>query len=73
MISINSRTNSAVQVSSLPKDKILDLTKLKAFADDKIYVTQMFVFDGVENIIGKGENAAHQQGLSGKGLTLSSI
>ena len=27
-------------VNSLPKDKILDRSKLKAFADDKIHVTK---------------------------------
>ena len=31
-------------VNSLPNDKILDLTKLKAFADDKLNVTKMTVF-----------------------------
>ena len=38
---------------------ILDVTKLKAFADDKINEAQMMisVFDRVENIVGKGENA----------------
>ena len=35
------------------------MTKLKAIADDKIIVAQMMisVFDRVENIVGKGENA----------------
>ena len=43
----------------VPNDKILDVTKLKAFADDNINVAQMmiFVFDRVENIVGKGEDA----------------
>ena len=42
-----------------PYDKILDHTKLKAFADDKLNVTKMIisVFDRVENIVGKGEIA----------------
>ena len=42
-----------------PNDKILDLTKLKAFADDKLNLTKviMSVFDRVENIVGKGEIA----------------
>ena len=42
-----------------PHDKILDQTKLKAFADDKLNVTKMIipVFDIVENIVGKGEIA----------------
>ena len=40
-------------------NKILDQTKLKAFADDKLNVTKMIVsvFERVENIVGKGEIA----------------
>ena len=40
-------------------DKILDQTKLRAFADNKLNVTKMIisVFDRVENIVGKGEIA----------------
>ena len=51
--------------NSLPNDKILDMTKLKAFADDRINEAQMMisVFDGVENIVGKGENAGNQHFL----------
>ena len=42
----------------LPNNKILDKSKLKAFADDKIEFDEImiFVFDRVENIVGKGEN-----------------
>ena len=42
-----------------PQDKILDQTKLKAFADDKLKTTKMIisVLDRVENIVGKGEIA----------------
>ena len=42
-----------------PHDKILDQTKLKPFADDKLNVTKMIisVFDRVENIVRKGEIA----------------
>ena len=42
---------------TLPNDKILDLTKLKAFAEDIINATWMlcFVFDRVENIVENGE------------------
>ena len=38
---------------------------MKAFADDKINTAQMMisVFDGVENIVGKGENAGYQHFL----------
>ena len=41
---------------------MLDVTKLKAFADKKLNVTQMMisVFDRVENTVGKGENASYQ-------------
>ena len=40
-------------------DKILDPTKLKAFVDDKLNVTKMiiYVFDRLENIVGKREIA----------------
>ena len=49
----------------LPNDKILDLSKLKAFADNKINVTQKgkFALGWLENIVGKGENACHQHFL----------
>ena len=42
-----------------PHDKILDQTKLKAFADERFNVTKMIisVFDRVKNIVGKGEIA----------------
>ena len=54
-----------VTLNSLPNAKILDVTKLKAFADDKINVAQMTisVFDMVDNIAGKGENAGNQHFL----------
>ena len=37
----------------LTSDKILVLTKLKAFADDKFYVSKIIisVFDRVENVV----------------------
>ena len=52
-------------INSLPNDKILDMTKLKAFADHRINVAQMIIssFDRVENIVGKGENAGYQHFL----------
>ena len=51
--------------NSLPNDKILDSSKLKAFEDDKINVNQNLKFDmgWVENIVGKGENAGYQHFL----------
>ena len=47
--------------NALPNDKILDLSKFKAFADHKLNVTQKmkFVSSRVENIVGKGENAGY--------------
>ena len=44
--------------------KILDWSKLKAFADDKIDVALMIsLSDRVENTVGKGENAGYQHFL----------
>ena len=42
----------------LPKDKILNMTKLKAFADDKSNAAKIAnsLCDRVENTVGKGEN-----------------
>ena len=52
-------------IISLPNNKIWSLTKLKAFTDDKLNVAKMMIslFDRVENIVGKGENAGHQHFL----------
>ena len=49
----------------LPDNKILDWSKLKAFADDQSNVTQNIkvVFHGIENIVGKEENAGYQHFL----------
>ena len=40
---------------------MLDLSKLKAFADNKLNVTKMVisVWNRAENIVGKGENAGN--------------
>ena len=53
------------RLNSLPNDKKLNLTKLKAFADDKSHVTEMMisVFGRIENIVEKGENAGYQHFL----------
>ena len=50
---------------SLPSNIILDWSKLKAFAHDKINVTEKMKFSlgRVENIVGKGENAGYQHFL----------
>ena len=52
-------------LNSLPNDKILDWTKMKAFADDNINVTENLKpgFGRVENIVGKRENAGYQHFL----------
>ena len=52
-------------MNSLPNNKILDQSKLKGFADNKINMAQKlkFVFGRVENIVGKGENAGYQHFL----------
>ena len=57
-----------MELNSLPNHKNLDHSKFKAFADNKINVTEKwrFVVERVENIMGKGENV-------GKGLTFNSF
>ena len=52
-------------INFLPTNKFLNLSKLKAFGDDKINVTEKlkFVFGRVEIIVGKGENAGNQHFL----------
>ena len=64
------KTNRAVRGcfnfnSKLPKDKCLDKSKFKAFANDKINVTEKLKLNlrRVENIVGKGENAGYQHFL----------
>ena len=51
------------RVNSLLNYKILDITKSKLFADNKLNVAKMTIslFDGVENTEGKGENAGYQR------------
>ena len=54
-------------LKSLPNDKILAMSELKVhvFADDKFNVAKMMtsVFDTVENIMGKDQNASYQHFL----------
>ena len=54
-------------LNDLPIDKILyyGYFKFKAFADNKINITEKvkFVLGRVENIVGKGENAGYQHFL----------
>ena len=49
-------------VNLLPKNRILDQSKLKAFANDKLKMIQMakFVLDKIESNEGKEENAGYQ-------------
>ena len=49
-------------INPLPDDKILGLPEMKAFVDDKLNVTQnvKVVFNRIENIVGKEENAGYQ-------------
>ena len=51
--------------NALPNDKILDLTKFKAFADNKTILIKKlkFIWERVENTVGKGENAGYQHFL----------
>ena len=55
-------TNVSLLVNCLPNDKILERSKLKAFANVKIlcYLELKFVLGRTENILGKGENAGYQ-------------
>ena len=48
-----------------PNDEMSYWSKFKAFADDKIIVTEKlkFIFGRVESIAGKGENAGYQHFL----------
>ena len=50
---------------SLPNDKIFDWSKLKAFPDEKINMTEKlkYVLGRLENTVGKGENAGNQHFL----------
>ena len=51
--------------NSLPNDKILDWPKFKAFPDDNLNFAKLmiFLYDSVENIVGKRENAGYQHFL----------
>ena len=53
------------KVNPLPKDKFLDMTKLKAFADNKLNIARVTISlcDRAENTVGKEENAGYQHFL----------
>ena len=49
---------------TLPNDKIFDWTKLKALADYKLDIKIIIsIYDRIENIVGKGQNAGFQHFL----------
>ena len=52
-------------LKSLPNNEILDWFEFRAFADDKINVTEKmkFIQGRMVNIVGKGENAGYQHFL----------
>ena len=60
-----SQVMCTILFNSLPNNNFLDWTIFKAFADDKLNVAKimMYVFERVENIVGKGENAGYQHFL----------
>ena len=65
---ITSQTTSGVCenfINSSQKHKMLALTEMKAFADDKFSIAKMMVsvFGKVENTVRKGENAGYQHFL----------
>ena len=53
------------EINPLPNDKLLDVTKLKAFSDNKLDIVKMMIspFDQLESTVGKGENAGYQHFL----------
>ena len=53
------------KVNSLLNNTFLHLSKMKAFAEDKINMTQKlkFFLGKIENIVGNGENAGYQHFL----------
>ena len=56
---------TVLSVNALQNDKLVDRSKFKAFADDKVNATQKLKFNlgRVESIVGKGENAGYQHFL----------
>ena len=62
---LNAFGNKTSLFNSLPNEKILDWTKLKALADDKFNGAKMIIFllDRLENIVGKGENVGYHHFL----------
>ena len=54
-----------LSINRLPNDKCLDMTKLKASADNKLNVAGITIslYDGVKNTVGKEESAGYQHFL----------
>ena len=54
-----------IMFNPFPNDKFWAPTKLKAFANEKFSVAKLLIslFDMVENIVGKRENAGYQHFL----------
>ena len=59
---IGLKLQSAKNEPSTKQKTSLDVTKFKAFADDKLNISKLIIFllDSVENTIEKGENAGNQ-------------
>ena len=59
------RASRVALVNSVPNDKLLNRSKLKAIAHDKVYtcISQIsnFAFKWVETNVGKVENSSYQQ------------
>ena len=76
---VNTICHVSVPINSLSVDKIVDWSKLKAFADDKLEVVKiiLFVFDRVVHIVhivGRGENAGYfSHNVYKKTLNLGSL
>ena len=51
-----------ILLNSLPNDQILDWSRLKSFADDKINLNEKLklVLERIENIVWEGETASYQ-------------
>ena len=61
----NSKYTQGIILTIYQTTKSLDLSEFTAFAGDKFNVTKIVisVFDRVENIVGKGDNAGYQHCL----------
>ena len=57
--------SNSFRFDPLSNDKFLDMTKLKAFADDKLNFAKITISlcDRVENTVGKEENAGYKHFL----------